>query len=122
VLQTGSVEATVPEPFAIEVRRRDAVAVVQPRGELDLATIKTLRDALDGAGSAERLVLDLRGLTYIDSTGLHLLVDLHERARRDGFELVLFAPAAPVDKPIRICGLYAVLPFASDIDVTSDVA
>ena len=77
------------EPFAIEVQRREHVAIVQPRGELDLASVETLRSRLDaaiaetlravqddGMETAARVVLDLRGLSFIDSTGLHLLVAL----------------------------------------------
>jgi anti-sigma B factor antagonist len=100
------------EPFAVDVHRRGDVAVVLAHGELDLATVETLRAALDRVERAARLVLDMRGLSFIDSTGLHMLVELHERALRDGFELILVAPAPPVDRPIRVCGLDAVLPFA----------
>jgi anti-sigma B factor antagonist len=97
------------------VQRRDDVAVVQPRGELDLATVETLRGTLD-VGSAARLVLDLRALSFIDSTGLRLLVELHQRAQGDGFELTLIAPPDPIDRPIRLCGLDAALPFAAAVD------
>jgi anti-anti-sigma factor len=100
-----------PEHFAVKVRRRDDVAIVQPRGELDLATVETLHIALDCAESAARLVLDLRGLTFIDSSGLHLLVALHQRAQRGGLQLTLLAPGAPVDRAIQLCGLAQVLPF-----------
>jgi anti-anti-sigma factor len=100
------------EPFAVDVQRDADVVVVLAHGELDLATVGTLSAALDRIERATRLVLDLRGLSFIDSTGLHMLVDLHERALRDGFELILVAPAPPVDRPIRVCGLDAVLPFA----------
>ncbi len=58
-----------------------------------------------------RVVLDLRGLSFIDSTGLRLLVTLDERAAREGFLLTLVAPAAPVDRTIQLCGLAQVLPF-----------
>ena len=63
-----------------------------------------------------RLVLDLRGLSSIDSSGLHLLVALDERARCDGFQLTLLAPAAPIDSAIRLCGLDRMLPFAAPVD------
>ena len=43
------------------------VAIVQPRGDLDLATVDDLRTALNGIDGAGRLVFDLRGLTFIDS-------------------------------------------------------
>jgi anti-anti-sigma factor len=114
--RTGSarvVEVAGPQPLAVDVQRRDAVAIVQPRGELDLVTVETLRAALDGLTSTERLVLDLRGLSFMDSTGLQLLVSLHRRAQRDGLQLTLVAPAAPVDRAIQLCGLDRELPFVA---------
>ena len=120
-----------PEPFAVEVQRRKHVTIVQPRGELDLATAETLRStlaaaiaetlsaALDGMENRARLVLDLRGLSFIDSTGLHLLVALDQRAQRDGFQLTLLAPAAPIDRAIQVCGLDQVLPFAAQVEAVA---
>ena len=64
----------------------------------------------------KRLVLDLRGLSFFDSTGLHLLVALHQRAQRDGFQLTLVAPAAPADHAIKLSGLDQVLPFVAADD------
>ena len=110
---TPAVELVGPVPFAVDVQRRNAVATVRPYGELDLATTETLRAALDGIESPRRMVLDLRGLSFIDSTGLHLLVALHDRAQRDGFQLTLVAPAAPADRAIRLSGLDQALPFAA---------
>lgn len=104
------------EPFAVDVQRRNGLAVVQPRGELDIATVETLRAELDGIVDAGRLVIDLRGLSFIDSTGLQLLVVVNQRARRDGFELALLAPASPTDKPIRLCRLDETLPFVSEAE------
>ncbi len=82
-------------PFSVEVQRHGDVAIVEPSGELDVATVQTLRAILEEIKSAGRLVLDLRGLSFIDSSGLHLLVALHQRAQRDGFQLALVAPAPP---------------------------
>ena len=117
------------ESFAIEVQRRDHVALVEPRGELDLATIATLaaavdaaiaealRAALDGVNGPAHLVLDMRGLTFIGSTGLNLLVVLHRRSQHEGFQLTLLAPPAPVDRAIQLCGLDQDLPFVAAVDV-----
>ena len=116
------------ELFAVDVQRREGVTIVQPRGELDLATAETLRStldaaiaetlraALDGMELGARLVLDLRRLSFIDSAGLHLLVALDQRAQRDGFQLTLLAPPAPADRAIALCGLNQVLPFAASAD------
>ena len=115
-------------PFAVEVQRHDHATIVQPRGELDVATVETLRAALDvaiaetlraapdGDESAARLLVDLRRLSFLDCSGLHLLVALDQRAQRDGFQLTLLAPAAPVNRAIQLCGLDQVLPFAAPDD------
>jgi anti-anti-sigma factor len=100
-------------PFSVEVQRHGDVAIVEPRGELDLATVQTLRAILEEIKSAGRLVLDLRGLSFIDSSGLHLLVALNQRAQRHGFQLALVAPAPPVDRAIQVSGLGETLPFVS---------
>ena len=117
------------EPFAVEAQRRAHVTIVQPHGELDLATVDTLRSALDAAiaetlsaaldrmENGARLVLDLRGLSFIDSTALHLLVALDQRAQRDGFQLTLLAPVAPIDRAIQVSGLDRTLPFAAPVDL-----
>lgn len=117
--RTGSgrtLETADRERFFIEVERRDDVTIVRPRGDLDLATAGPLHSALNGIEHAKQLVLDLRGLSFIDSTGLHLLVALHKRAQRDGFQLTLVAPAAPVDKAIQLCGLDETLPFVEVVE------
>ncbi len=72
-----------PIDFWIDVEpQRDAVKLI-PAGELDIATVGQLQSELDDlieAGFA-RVVIDLCGVEFIDSTGLHLLVSAHERAR-----------------------------------------
>ena len=127
-VSTRAAEMSDLEPFAVEVQCRGHVTVVQPRGELDMATVETLRTtldlaiaealrtALDGFETGARLVLDLRRLSFIDSTGLHLLVTLDQRAQRDGFLLTLIAPAAPIDRAIHLCGLDKLLPFVAAYD------
>jgi anti-anti-sigma factor len=125
-----ALEASEFEPFAVEVQRDDHGAVVQPRGELDLATIdmldaavelaiaETLRAAPDGTERHARLVLDLRGLSFIDSTGLRMLVALHRRAQHEGFQLMMYAPGAPADRAIQVCGLDEVLPFVAPVEAS----
>ena len=114
---TGSAAAVArPRPFRVDVQRRNDVTIVQPQGELDLATVQTLQAALDGVERAGRLVLDLRGLSFIDSTGLQLLVALHQRAQRERLQLTIMAPAAPVDRAIQLCGLDEKLAFGAVAD------
>jgi stage II sporulation protein AA (anti-sigma F factor antagonist) len=105
-----------PAPLSVGIQRRDGVAIVQPHGELDLGTVETLRAALDGTRNAPKLVLDLRRLSFIDSTGVHLLVALEQSAQRDGMELTLIAPPAPVRRVIELCGLDKTLRFVAALD------
>jgi anti-sigma B factor antagonist len=126
--QSSVAEMSDLAPFAVEVQQRKHVTIEQPRGERHLATAETLRStldaaiaetlsaALDGMEQGARLVLDLRGLSFIDSAGLHLLAALDRRAQRDGFQLTLLAPAAPADRAIQLCGLDQTLPFAAPAD------
>jgi anti-sigma B factor antagonist len=115
------VDHRLPKPFVVDVRRADGVATVEPYGELDLVTTETLQATLDDIESPARLVLDLRGLSFIDSTGLRLLVALHQRSQSEGFELTLVTPSAPADRAIRLSGLDRALPFAP-IDTVGLVA
>jgi anti-anti-sigma factor len=99
--------------FRVDVaRERDAVRV-SPVGELDMATIRYLREALYEAmaAGAARVILDLRETTFLDSSALHLAVDAHERAVRDttGFAII---PGPPlVQRAFDIAGLSDRLPF-----------
>ena len=76
---------THPE-LDINVDRRPTSTVVTLRGELDLATATRLDCALDTL-TAEDVVLDLRPLTYLDSTGVRLLLRRDAAARSSGQQL-----------------------------------
>ena len=47
------------------------------RGELDIATVPQLEQHVASDGSADAVTLDLSGVTFIDSTGLRLLLEAH---------------------------------------------
>jgi anti-anti-sigma factor len=95
---------TIPE--------RDRVRIV-PVGEVDLATTPRLAEAIDdlrGSGF-DHVVLDLRGVTFIDSTGLRLILELHGVAGTDSltFELIPGPPA--VQRIFEATGTLDRLPF-----------
>jgi len=100
----------------VGVSRRADRTTVHPHGDLDLVSAPALQAALDGVVDARRVVLDLSGVSFVDSAAVHLLVDVDRRARRDGFELSLVPPAPPADLAIELCGLYETLPFTSAPD------
>ena len=67
----------------------DGVAVVKLQGEADLHTAPILRDALNEAieSKPETLIVDLTGVTFIDSMMLGVLLSATRRARPNGTEL-----------------------------------
>jgi anti-anti-sigma factor len=109
------------KPFSIDVEPlRDAVRVC-PSGELDLATVGVLREQVEDliATGFKRLVLDLGELTYFDSTGIHLVLELIQSSQADGWELALLDGAAPVRRVFDVTGLRDVVPFVERRDASS---
>ena len=72
-----------------EVRRRDAAAVIDLRGDIDgLAERKLDAAYSEAAADREPILLNFAGVHYINSTGIALIVGLLARARRDGRTLM----------------------------------
>ena len=93
------------DPIVGLAERGDAL-VLSLTGELDLYTAPALREALRGAveRSPKRLVVDLAGVTFIDSTALGALVEARSRlARDDAFALA--APGLEVRRALEVSGL-----------------
>ena len=80
-----------PSELVVSSERRAGVLILSLSGELDLAASALLERELDNAeaGRPTRLVVDLSGLEFIDSSGLHTLVQAHERASENGHQLSL---------------------------------
>jgi anti-anti-sigma factor len=64
-------------------------------------------------------VLDLGELTYFDSTGIHLVLELIQSSQADGWELALLDGAAPVRRVFDVTGLRDVVPFVERRDASS---
>ena len=105
------------EPFAIELQDADGRTVVVPSGELDMASAPELEQAvmprLQGGG---HVVLDLRSLDFIDSSGLRVVVGAHRAAEEHGgrFTCVRGAPRSTVHRIVEIAGLDGVIEMVDD--------
>ena len=83
---------------------------VVPRGELDIATVPHLDRSLRIArATQEDVVLDLRELAFIDSSGGHLLVEADRRIRDSGGRLRVFAGSGDVARLLQLLGIQRVL-------------
>ena len=80
-------------------------AWVHLAGELDIATAPRLESALREPRSQARLVvLDLRELAFIDSSGVHAIVDASVRARRAGRRMLLLRGRPGADRVFTLTG------------------
>lgn len=94
-------------PFRVDVHpERDTVRVA-PVGELDLATASLLEEQLHELRSAgfEHVVLDLRELTFIDSSGIRVIVAEHRFAEDTEHEFSLLSGPPAVQRALEVCGL-----------------
>lgn len=82
-----------------------AGARVRLIGELDLASVAHAEQALARAAGGPSLELDLSSLSFIDSSGLRLLLRLHERAASDGCRLVVRRGPRAVQRILEVTTL-----------------
>jgi anti-anti-sigma factor len=102
-----------PSPLRVDVWPEGDAVHVCPVGEIDLDTVHRVRDRMDELRVAgfTRLILDLRGVTFLDSTGIRLVLDTDASARADGFDFALIEGPAKVQRVFEITGLRTALPF-----------
>ena len=99
------------EPLSIRSEREGDTYRVLAVGELDIATVGMLEKAvLDIEDSAPVILLDLSGLSFIDSTGLRLVIDLSERYGGATNRLQILAGSSAVERLLDIAGLRGRLP------------
>jgi anti-sigma B factor antagonist len=103
--------------FAAEVVHLDGVARIAMRGELDVYTAPTFRDlavSLIQQGH-HRIVLDARELTFIDSTGIGLIVGAMRRAEGEGGYIRMSGATRQVARSLEVVGLAARLGVTEEI-------
>jgi anti-anti-sigma factor len=107
----------VPGDFDVSAHRRGSAVVVAPAGEIDLATIGLVADAVEeGHDRGSALVIDLREVRFLDGSGLRYLLQLRDRAQQDGFDLALVRGPAAVQRVFQTLGLEDQFPFVDQPD------
>jgi anti-sigma B factor antagonist len=95
-------------PLDVEIGEAGDVRVVRLGGELDLASAPRLTELLDEV-VAPRVVIDLSGLAFIDSSGVAALVRALRQMDRDGQTLTLTRPSHTVVRVFEILGISSLL-------------
>ena len=91
----------------IEQNVQDGTVVIAVEGEVDLNTSPGLRTALLKAAAKAKgpLAVDLRGVRYMDSSGVATLIEGLKSVRDRGGRFVLLAPSGPVMKVLQLSRL-----------------
>lgn len=100
-----------------EVDEAFTAQVVHPHGEIDLATVPILRDALIEAVSHHRhVIVDLSDVSFIDSTGFREFL-IHRRICRENDRvMVLVNPRERVQRVINMLNFFQMIPVYSTMD------
>jgi anti-anti-sigma factor len=100
--------------FRVDTRRSGDGVVLALSGDLDISGEDALEDALEAARTeGGTLTIDLSELHFIDSSGLRVLVRLHNDAVTKGFDYRLIAGPPHVHRTFALCGLDRTLTFAA---------
>ena len=105
--RVDDVPPELEEPLIIEIEDEGGDTVFVLRGELDPHTAPSLRTEIDRVFDAGRtnLVLDLSGLSFIDSSGLRVIISAHKDAAERNGHLVLRSPSQTTRRLLDITGL-----------------
>jgi anti-anti-sigma factor len=97
----------VQSHFRVETRSEGSATVLTVTGELDLASAPALEEELEQVlnGGSGLVVVDLRQLEFIDSTGLSVLVKAHQRAQDADASFGLVRGGAQVQRLLSLTGL-----------------
>lgn len=83
---------------------RSADGEVEVEGELDLSVADQLQAAIDEAGPGP-LLIDLSRCTFIDSTGIAVILRAHRLREEDGGQIVVHSPSYQVLRVFQVTGL-----------------
>jgi anti-sigma B factor antagonist len=112
VLYSDDSATKLSDQCSLSVERRIDRLTFGLHGEFDLSCGETFQQAIAGAidDRVTELVVDLRGLSFVDSTGLNALLCLRVRAERGGFDFVVLCGEGHVMHVLTLTGLDEFLP------------
>ena len=110
----------LPPNFQIDSEEQPGATVITVAGELDIASAPALESTLAQLNEAQLVVIDLRRLEFVDSTGLGVLVRAHQHAAEQGHRLGLVRGSGQVDKLFSLTGLESQLLIGESVEELLD--
>jgi anti-sigma B factor antagonist len=115
--------STKSPDFGVRARSVERAHVVSPRGELDLFTVTELSEVLaDRPEPCDVVVLDLRGLTFFDTSGMRLVVETTQELGTAGIRFAILRGGPDVQRLFALTRLEDRLPFFDDLDAAITAA
>jgi anti-sigma B factor antagonist len=98
--------------FTCSLTQVDDIVTVSLYGDIDLSATAQVRETLQSAArddAVQHIVVDLAGVTFIDSTALGVLVATHTAAQRRGATFVVTNPGSMATMVLTVTGLFDLL-------------
>jgi anti-sigma B factor antagonist len=106
--------------LAVDITSNGPWTVIAVSGEIDLFTAPKLREqflaALDDGSGADRLIVDLSRVTFMDSTGLGVLIGALRRVNERGGRMALVCQEGPVLRVLELTRLHEVFAIRGSVD------
>lgn len=93
-----------PGSFSVDRSVRESTVVLALQGELDMASAGRLANAATDIAPGSQVVIDLKNLEFMDSSGLRTLMNLDLRARAEGWSIALAGPQPSVRRLLTLTG------------------
>jgi len=107
--------------FHVESDEQPGATVVTVTGELDIASAPELESTLAMLTGRPLVVIDLRALEFVDSTGLGVFVRAHHRAVEQGHRIGLVHASGQVEKLLSLTGLESQLLIGDSVEELRDL-
>ena len=105
----------------LSIVEEDDIVVVTLQGDIDLEQSSRMRQILlDILGDARAVIIDLAGVTMIDSSGVASLLEGIQEARKKGKDFILAAPGDPVMRVLNLARLDMVFQIADDVTAAKE--
>jgi anti-sigma B factor antagonist len=109
-------EEYTTEPFQMRVEAQDDIAHARLSGEFDYSSEAEFSEQLGKVvkNGVRRVVVDLRGLTFIDSSGIRAVLSAWRRSRNHDIEFALVPGPDQVRQVLSLTGIDRVIPVIDD--------
>lgn len=98
--------------MTVESKLADGVIYIFLHGEIDDSYAEELRNKIDELtrGQIKKAVFDFKGVTFMDSTGIGILLGRYKLLKARGIPIFIANPQSVVDRVFSLSGIYQIMP------------